>query len=289
MSTQQTQYLVGESFRTLRHHKGIMLLSVLIMSLTLLVLAVFLLITENVTTLVDNARDELEVYVYLKDGVLPYQVEQNHKHLLAMPEVDEIHFISKAQALDDFKQELGDEAHILEALEANPLPASFKIRLKEANRNPADLEAFADKAAAFASVEEVAYGKEFLDRFATLARIFLVVDIALGIIVILSAIFVISNTVRLTILTRKKTIEILKLVGATNHFIRVPFVIEGSLQGGFAAVLSLLMLFGVHAVVQNFVPGLTFLGAGTIALYIVVCTTLGGFGSFASLGRFLKL
>lgn len=289
MNIQQGKYLVGESFRTLHHHKGIVTLSVLIMSLTLLVLSVFLLVTENMMRVVDNARDELVVYVYLHDGIAPYTVEQHHKKLLAMPEISEIHFISKDQALQEFRTELGDEAHILESLEANPLPASFRLTLKDEYRNPGDIEAFADKASALGSVEEVSYGKEFFDRFAALARIFVIIDIALGIIVVLSAIFVISNTVRLTILTRKKTIEILKLVGATNAFIRTPFVIEGAFQGGLAGALSLLLLFGVHTVVRNLIPGLTFLSTDTAVLYVLTCTLLGSVGSYMSLGRFLKL
>ena len=105
MSMQQSRYLVGESFRTLRHHKGIMTLSVLIMSLTLLVLAVFLLIMENMSQVVERARDELRVYVYLNDDVPPHLVEESHRAILAMGPVEEIHFISKAQALDHVRSD----------------------------------------------------------------------------------------------------------------------------------------------------------------------------------------
>jgi len=289
MNVQQGRYLVGESFRTLRRHKGIMTLSILIMSLTLLVLAVFLLITENMINVVDRARDELDVYVYIDDGVPPYLVEQRHRALLAMPQIEEIHYISKDQALEEFRNELGEEADLLEALETNPLPASFRVRLKAPYRNPEDLAQFARTVSAMDGVEEVSYGAEFFERFSFFARVLLYVDVFLGIIVVLSAIFVISNTVRLTILTRRKTIEILKLVGATNLFIRTPFMIEGAVQGGLAALVSLSLLFAVHLVARNMLPDLTFLSGQTIALYVVVCTLLGSFGSFASLRRFLRL
>lgn len=289
MKLQQAAYLVGESFRTLGRHKGVMTLSVIIMSLSLLVLAVFLLATDNMLALLDKTRQELKVYVYLEENLAQSQVEEINARLLALDAVAASVFISKGEAMDEFREELGEEGSILETLESNPLPASFKITLKPSFRDKEKAAAIAVTAAELAGVEEVNYGKDFLDRFSLLARIFMYVDLVLGIIVILSSVFIIANTVRLTILSRRSSIEILKLVGATNHFITTPFIIEGAFQGGLASIVSLAFLTGIFVLIRKMVPDLAFLPPDKIALYVVTCVLIGSLGSYAALRRFLSL
>jgi len=289
VKVQQLTYLISESFKTLLRHKGIISLSIVIMSLSLLVLAVFLLVTDNVMTVLDDTRNELKVYVYLEEGLSTEQIERNYKELLSQVSVKSIVFVSKAEAMEEFEQELGEDQYILESLESNPLPASFRIVLQEGYRDEASIQAFAEQAAAISGVEEVNYGKEFIERFSLLARVFLYVDVVLGIIVIVSSIFIMSNTVRLTILSRQRSIEILRLVGATNRFITTPFIIEGAFQGGLASLVSLALLTGIYFVVVKALPDVAFLGAGKISLYIATCVLLGSVGSYAALRRFLKL
>ena len=266
-----------------------MSLSVIIMSLTLLVLAVFLLVTDNLLAVLENTREELKVYVYLEEGLTNRDIEQSYKQLLSMNSVKSIVFVSKAEAMAEFENELGEDQFILESLETNPLPASFKITLQEEHRDRSAAQAFAEQAATMKGVEEVNYGKEFLDRFELIARVFLYVDIVLGFIVILSSVFIISNTVRLTILSRQRSIEILKLVGATDRFITTPFIIEGAFQGGLASLVSLALLSGIYLVVTKALPDVAFLDAGKISLYVLTCIFLGSIGSYAALRRFLKL
>jgi len=289
MTFQQGFYLVRESFKTLRRHKGIMALSIIIMSLSLLVLAVFLLVTDNVLAVLDKTRAELKVYVYLDDNLTTDGLENSHRQLLAMQSVESVVFVSKEEAMVEFEQELGEDQFILESLETNPLPASFRVVLKEEHRNKVAFQAFAETAAAIAGVEEVNYGKEFIDRFSLLARIFVYVDVVLGCIVILSSVFIISNTVRLTILSREKSIEILKLVGATNRFVTTPFIIEGAFQGGIASFVSLALLAVIYLAAVEVIPGVTFLDTGKIVLYVMTCILLGSIGSYAALRRFMKL
>jgi cell division transport system permease protein len=289
MKFQQALYLTAESLRTLFRHKGIMSLSVVIMSLSLLLLAVFLLITDNVLSVLGKTQDELKVYVYLEDTVEMDQIERYHRDLLAMESVASIVFISKAAAMEEFEKELGEDQFILESLEANPLPASFAITLKEGYKDQDHAQAFAERAAALEGIEEVNYGKDFLERFSLIARVFLYVDAVLGFIVILSSVFIISNTVRLTILSRQKSIEILKLVGATNRFITTPFIIEGACQGGLASLISLGLLSVIYLVASRALPDVAFLNGEKVFLYILTCILLGSLGSYAALRRFLRL
>jgi cell division transport system permease protein len=281
--------LVSEAFTTLGRHKAVTFLSIVIMSLTLLVLAVFLLATDNVLTFLDRARREMTVFVYVKDDVPARIVQDHYNRLLRMDEVETVMFISKEQAMAEFREELGEERSMLEVLETNPLPASFRVTLKKPYREKAAIERFAASVRDATIVEEVSYGKEFIEQFSAVSRGFLYVDLGLGLIVILSSVFIISNTVRLTIMSRQKSIEVLKLVGATNRFITTPFVVEGAFQAGVASVVSLGLLFGIFLLMKGILPDLSFLEPGKIALYVVACILLGSIGSFASLRRHLRL
>jgi len=285
----QALFLVSEAFTTLGRHKAVTFLSIVIMSLTLLVLAVFLLATDNVLTFLDRARREMTVFVYVKDDVPVRIVQDHYNRLLRMDEVETVMFISKEQAMAEFREELGEERSMLEVLETNPLPASFRVTLKKPYREKAAIERFAASVRDATIVEEVSYGKEFIEQFSAVSRGFLYVDLGLGLIVILSSVFIISNTVRLTIMSRQKSIEVLKLVGATNRFITTPFVVEGAFQAGVASVVSLGLLFGIFLLMKGILPDLSFLEPGKIALYVVACILLGSIGSFASLRRHLRL
>jgi len=283
-------YLVQEAFRTIQRHKGVTLISVVIMSLSLLMLAVFLLATDNLLKIIGEAEQEMEVYVYLEDRVDEQGIHGLHRNLLSMDEVASVVFVSREEALVQFRNDLPEEdAELLDALEANPLPNSFWITLKNESRDRASLEYFAGQVSQLSGVEEVRYGKDFVDKFARIIRGIYYVDVIVGFIVILSAIFIISNAVRLTVISRKKNIEILKLVGATNGFITTPFIIEGALQGGVAAMFSLALLFGLTVVSRRVVPDLSFFSADKSAVFLLTCVLIGSLGSLAALRRYLKV
>jgi cell division transport system permease protein len=138
-------------------------------------------------------------------------------------------------------------------------------------------------------VDEVRFGKEFLDKFASILTGIYTVDIVVGFIVILSAVFIIANAVRLTVISRRKTIEILKLVGATNPFIVAPFIIEGAFQGGIAAVLSLLLLRVITEISSNIIPDITFFSLEKSLVFMATCVVIGAIGSFMALRRYLEM
>ncbi len=289
MKLHQLSYLARESVGTLGRHKGVTSLSIVIMSLSLLVLAVFLMATDNITALLDKTVRDFRVYVYLNDDVSQTTIEEYHRTIFAREGVETIEFVSKAEALHKFREELGEDQYLLETLQANPLPASFQVTFKNGVKDRARIETFANEVGAMRAVEEVSYGEDFIERFSFVARMFLYVDAVLGIIVVMSSVFIIANAVRLTILSRQKTIEILKLVGATDLFITTPFILEGAFQGGLAAVLSLGLLGGIYAICRNIVPDITFLAPDRIVLYVATCIALGALGSYAALRRYLKL
>jgi cell division transport system permease protein len=138
-------------------------------------------------------------------------------------------------------------------------------------------------------VEEVRYGKEFLDRFTSVINGLHFVNAVVGFIVILSALFIISNAVRLTVISRRRTIEILKLVGATDPYIVAPFIIEGAFQAGVAAILSLGLLFVVAELSRQAIPDLSFFSLEKSLVYLLTSVIIGSLGSFLALRRFLRM
>jgi len=282
-------FLFQEALRTLRRHKGVTALSVVIMSLSLLMLAVFLLATDNLLRFVGEAQHEMKVYVYLDDRVSSAGMERLNREILSQEGVASVVFISKAEALADFRNQLGEEAELVDALDTNPLPNAFWVTPRNDYRNEASMSSLAGSIGSLNGVEEVRYGKEFLERFSSIVRGVYYVDMIVGFIVILSAIFIISNAVRLTVISRRRNIQILKLVGATNRFITMPFLIEGAFQGGVAAVLSLLLLFIVTTLSQRVVPDLHFFTADKAGVFLITCVLIGSIGSLTALRRYLGM
>jgi cell division transport system permease protein len=281
-------YIIDEALRTVKRHKGLTSISIVIMSLSLLMLAVFLLATDNVLRLVGQAQSEMKIYVYLEDDASQSATEQLYRQILSMPEVSEVEFISRDEALKDFREQLGDDADLLGILRSNPLPNALWITPKDDAKTRDSMVVLAGRIEPMNGVEEVRYGREFLDRFATVLKGLYFVNAVVGFIVILSALFIISNAVRLTVISRRKTIEILKLVGATNPYILAPFIIEGAFQAGVAAVLSLALLYGVSILSRQAIPDVTFFSAEKSAVYLVTCVVIGSIGSFLALRRILR-
>jgi cell division transport system permease protein len=260
------------------------------MSLSLLMLAVFLLATDNLLKIIGQAEQDMKVYVYLDDRVDQNGIQKLHNQIYAMEEVESIVFMSREEALAEFKSQLDEEdADLLNVLETNPLPNSFRVALKIDHRNKTSLGFVSGRITQLGGVEEVRYGKDFVDKFSRIIRGIYYVDIVVGFIVILSAIFIISNAVRLTVISRKRNIEILKLVGATNRFVTMPFIIEGAFQGGIAAVFSLVLLFAITVVSRQVVPELSFFSVEKSATYLLTCVAIGSIGSFTALRRYLRI
>lgn len=282
-------YIVDEALRTVKRHKGLTSISVIIMSLSLLMLAVFLLATDNLLKLVSETQQEMKLYVYLDDRAGQDTIEQLYKNILSQMEVSSVEFVSKDDAMAEFKSQLGADAELLSALRTNPLPNSFWVVPKEEYKTRDAIVGLAERFGQLRGVEEVRYGKEFLDKFDSIVKGIYTIDIVVGFIVIMSAVFIIANAVRLTVISRKKTIEILKLVGATNPFIVAPFIIEGAFQGGVAAILSLVLLRIVTEVSRSAIPDINFFSLEKSLVYMLTCVLIGALGSFMALRRYLQM
>ncbi|MCX5723262.1 MAG: permease-like cell division protein FtsX, partial [Nitrospirae bacterium] len=205
-------------------------------------------------------------------------------------------FISKTQALGEFKAQFPSESHLLEGLGKNPLPASFVVALSPPFRAPDVVKRWAERVRQVAGVSKVDYNQDWIDALATVIRSIELVAIGIGAILSAAAVTIIANTIRLTLLARRDEIAILRLIGATTSFIRIPYLVEGAVLGALGSAFSLVMLkclyelfrqqmrtTGRFAGVENLI---IFFPPSVCFAVIAVGMGLGFAGSFVSIRRF---
>jgi len=289
MNLRTTKYMIEEMMINLGRRKGGNTIAVIIMGLSLLILVVFLMVTLNMASMIDKTSEEMRLFVYLEDGLQQEVPQEIQFKLLGLRGIDEVSFVSKDEALAEFREMLGEESDLLDELVENPLPDAFRVKPKQGYITSEFLASIAAEVEDWTGVEEVRYGKKWFERGERLAKGIYIIDLALGLIIFLSVIFVIYNTVRLTVLHRRTTIDVMKLVGATNAFIRVPFILEGALQGMAAALIAIGLLTAIYSFSARYLPGLVFMRYSALIGFVVFCALLGAVGSYSAMRRFLKL
>ncbi|MCK4350008.1 MAG: ABC transporter permease [Candidatus Krumholzibacteria bacterium] len=289
MNLNRIRYMFGESWIMLNRRLGAAVISVFIMGFSLLILVIFLLVTLNVAVTIDKASEELRIFVYLEDGTGRDRSQEIHLSLLGMNGVEEVVFVSKSEALTTFKEALGKESDLLDTLDHNPLPDAYRLKMRHGRMRNDELQRLARQIEEWDGIEEVRYGERWLERGEKLVRGFYIVDLVLGLIIFVSVVFVISNTVRLTILYRRKMIDVVKLVGAPNSYIQIPFIIEGAIQGIVAALLALGLGFLVYYFANSYFSGILFFQFEAALLFVLFCAALGAVGSYMALRRFMKI
>ena len=230
-------YFWGETFRSLFRNRFMAIASVLTVTLSMFILGVFLSAVLNINHMASYLENQVEMTVYLKDGLTTDQVMGIGKYLKAQPGMKEIKFTNKDQAMKDFRERMGDQQGLLDAINGNPLPASYQMSFQ----TPEQLKTAAEVVAKYQGIETVQYGKDIIEQLYKVAQVIRLSGIVLIIFLAGAELFIISNTIRLTVFARRREIQIMKYVGASNGFIRWPFLFEGMVIGflgsGFASLI----------------------------------------------------
>lgn len=284
----QAAYLIREATAGFSRRRLTTSVTVLIMGSALLVLALFILVALNLGIMLERARAGVDIRVFLVEGLDAERQAALQPPFLAIPGVSRAHFIGKQQALAELSADLGEAADVLALLPENPLPASYHLELLPGYREPAAVEAIAVELRRWPEVEDVVFSQAWLNALAVWAELFRWGSLIVLLVVLIASVFVISNTVRLTMAGSRRAIEIQILVGATDGFIRTPFLIEGVLHGLLAGVLAMGALAGGYRLLALRLEGLAFFSAGQIAGFILFCMALGLLGSLAAISRFLR-
>jgi cell division transport system permease protein len=296
--TGRVTFFFARALSNIRQNFSLSLLTVGTITLAMLILSLFLLVYINLEGASEDWSKRVQVVVYFEKELTPPEIASFKEKLSLLQGTDKVVYVSKVEALDRFRSRLKGQESLLEGVSVDVLPSSLEISLKRDSREALAIAAYAAKLKRIAGIGEVQYGDEWVRRFSAFMNFIRLIGALLGGFLLLAMVFIVSNTIKLTIYARKDELEVLGLVGATGFFIRTPFIIEGVLHGAAGALLALLALGGCYmAFIQNaanflsFDPsdrGLSFLPPGYQAGLVLGGALLGFLGSITSLQRFIK-
>lgn len=281
-------YSLREALDAFRRSPLLAGLSVTMIALSLLVLGLFAIAAFNIRRVLDQVEARVEVVAYLRDDAPFDAVMAALRELEAEPTVREVRYVSREQALEIAKREVPEFQDIFRGLETNPLPASLEIALKPQQRGADAVRAVAQRARQYPFVEDVRFGREWLDKVYLLRRVAGAATLVLGGAFAVVAALIIGAAIRIAVFARRDEISIMRLVGATDGFVRRPFLIEGLITGLAGGILALILTFIAYYVLSRelfqlewipdlWVIGILALGAslGSVASAVAVRRHLG--------------
>ncbi len=283
-------YIVREGLSGFRRAKLATAGSVVTIIISLLFLGVFALLSTNTAAIVDNLRSKVEMEVFLEEPVSPQRIEEMRNRLGGIDGIDSVRFVSKEEAAKIFQQEFGED--VTTVLDFNPLPPSFRIALKPSYRTTAAADSIRAAVLKIRGAEKVIYRRDLLEFIERQAKTFDMVGMFLGALVAFSAVFLVSNTIRLTIYAKRKTLDAMKLVGATRWFVRAPFLLEGVLQGCLGGIVAAAVLYEALAYARAVLSDdLQQLLRADLSFYLVLIAAgmfLGLLGSAISARKYIR-
>ncbi len=295
MKLYNISYFLREGIHSIFTHRLMSFAAMSVITACLLLMGSFTLVASNIDRLLGDIEEKNKVVAFVEETYTEEESRALEDDILAVPEVASVEFMTKTEALEDFKEDFGDESELLDGLdERNPLRDRYTITL----HNIEDTQKAADNLAMIEGVAKVSARSDISDKVVQVRDVVTIVCVALVLILILVSIFIISNTVNLTMFNRREEIAIMKMIGATNGFIRFPFVIEGLLIGIAGAAIALLLQWFVYEYIVasalsgiSFIPTLPFKDCvGFIAaIFFGTGIVVGGIGSAITLRKFLKV
>jgi cell division transport system permease protein len=270
--------------------------TIITISLAILIASAFILFFVNTGEIINSWKRGLRIMAYLKPGIHNADLTNLKRTIQSLDGVHTLRFISKQEAIDRLKAQMQHQSSLFENLTENPLPDSFEIRMTASIGSWQKIEFLAAQIGSLMLIEEVEYGRRWIGRFVRIISLFRLAGYAMGALFFMATVFIIANTIRLVIYSRHEEVEIMRLVGATDSFIKIPFYIEGLIQGAVGAAMGLVMLFILFFFIslnieQGFPPGLfrlQFLSPTTIGGILLGSMLVGWLGCYISLKQFLK-
>jgi cell division transport system permease protein len=289
-------YLFRAAWANLRTNRTTTVVAIVTTAFTLACVGIFLLSYVNLRNAAAWLQEDIKIIVYLDDRTSGEETRELEGKLKADRMVAGVRYISKEQALGEFRAQFPSDSHLLEGLGENPLPASFIVTPATGYQSPDAVSRWAERARTMAGVAKVDYNQEWIDALAGIIRYIELTAIGVGIILSAAAVTIIGNTIRLALFARREEIEILRLIGATRAFIRIPYFLEGAVLGACGSALALGMLklgfelfrqqlssTGRFQGIENMV---SFFPLSICVAFVVVGMGLGVAGSVVSLRRF---
>jgi cell division transport system permease protein len=292
------KFFIKESFRSIKRNRTMSLAAITSVIASLLVIGIFFIIVLNIDYAATKLESQIEMMVYLNDGLSESIITTMNTEIKSINGVKEVEFISKEAALKNLEKNWGENSYLLEGLDGdNPLPDAFLITLAD----PSQASEVAMSVASISNIEKVVYGKEELEKLLNTTYVLRISSVAIIFILLFISVFIIANTIKLTLYARRREIGIMKFVGATDWFVRMPFIIEGIIVGLIGAVSASVILGGGYYYCADLVKN-QMIGFMSISLMpfnkiimsmcpllIIVGVIIGAAGSLISVRRFIKV
>lgn len=298
------RYFFSETFTSLKRNFFMGFTAITTVAITLFIVGFFAIIVYDIQGIIGSIKSDVELAVYLEDNISEELKKYIEQEVISWKETDAVRYISKEQALERFKEQ-NEGSDILKEIQGNPLPASFEITLKNPEKIDQVALRFYDKDGNYIEgVDEVIYGRKYVNTLFSITTIIGTIAFFIIIALLLAAVVLIFNTIRLSIYARRKEIEVMKLVGATNWFVRIPFLFEGFFEGFAGSVVSIILLYficnfllirGERVIVDTMrIKELAIVGSGNFMLYtyigvVVVGGLIGLLSSAVALRRYVKV
>ena len=284
--------LTREALLSFRRAPLLSALSITTIAFSLFTLGLFGLVAINLREALRGIEERVEIVAFVLRGTPTETITLATQDIAAFPEVQDVSFVSEEQALARARAELVEFRDAYRDIKANPLPASIEVRLKEGFRESASVGRVAERIRGFGFVDDVRYGRDWVQRLDHLRNVTGLVGVVIGLAFAGVAVVIIGVTIRLTILQRAREISIMRLVGATNWFIRGPFLLEGALKGLLGGFFSLALCYAGYLLFRDTTggpfSGLIFFRPEHMLVIIVFGVLLGLGGSLVSVGRHLR-
>lgn len=292
-------FFLSRAITNIRQNVFVNIVTIGTITLALLIVSLFMLIFVNLESAAENWSERVQVTVYFDKELTSQEQSSLREKIMALPGASRVGYVSREEALKRFKSRLRGQETLLEGVRSEVLPTSFEISLKRSYRETESVEKFVTALKRISGITEVQYGEEWVRRFNTFLNFMRLLGVLLGGFLITAVVFIVSNTIKLTIYSRRDELEVMSLVGATRFFIKAPFLLEGFIQGLAGSVLSVILLFALYeGFLHNagsfltFNPassGLGFLPLEYIAGLLLAGAMLGFIGSLTSLKRFINV
>lgn len=289
------KYLTHEGFRNVWVNRLMSLASVTVLMACLIIMGAGIMIYFNINNVVDKVQSQNVVMVYVADDASEDETTQIGTSLEGISNVESCEFVPKEVAFQEQIQSMGGDAALFEGFDEIPLPDAYKVTVKDLSQ----FENTVSQIKQINKVDSVRENSDLASKLLSLRHAVSIVSVGLVIMLFLVALFIISNTIRITMFSRKLEISIMKAVGATNWFIRWPFMIEGMILGTISGIVSLGVLWGLYAVAEKvFAQTLSLIGFSLVPfsaywwqillVFVAIGLFTGGFGSLVSMAKYLK-
>jgi cell division transport system permease protein len=284
--------LTREALLSFRRAPLLSVLSVTTIAFSLFTVGLFGLVAVNLREALRGLEERVEIVAFTLRGTPSETIALATQDIAAFPEVRDVSYVSEEEALRRARAELVEFRDAYRDIQVNPLPASIEVRMKDGYRDAATVERVAQRLRGFGFIEDVRFGREWVQKLDHLRNITGIVGLVIGLAFAAVAVVIIGVTIRLTLLQRAREIAIMRLVGATNWFIRGPFLLEGGLKGLLGGLLSLVLCYAGYILFRDqsggTLSGLIFFGPEQMVLIIIFGVLLGLGGSLVSVGRHLR-